>query len=83
MVDCINNLQSLIKSGLDVSNINAYDEIYQKAADLVTPESEEIGMLVMYNFKQCVLNFQQKCPRKKSLLTIFGQCDFAVKLTIF
>ena len=41
-VDCVNNLQSLMKSCRDVSNNDAYDEIYQKAADLVSLEEISI-----------------------------------------
>ena len=33
-VDCVNNLQSLMKSCRDVSNNDTYNEIYQKAADM-------------------------------------------------
>ena len=45
-VDCGNNLQSLMKCCRDVSNIDTYDEIYQKAADKVSPE--EIDMPATY-----------------------------------
>ena len=41
-VDCVNNLQSLMKSCRDMSNNDTYDEIYQKAADMVS--LEEISM---------------------------------------
>ena len=37
-VDCVNNLQSLTNTCRDVSNNDTYDEIYQKAVDMVTPE---------------------------------------------
>ena len=37
-VDCVNNLQSLMKSCGDVSNNDTYNEIYQKAADMVSPK---------------------------------------------
>ena len=37
-VDCVNNLQSLMKSCRDVSNNDTYDKICQKAAYLVLPE---------------------------------------------
>ena len=37
-VDCVNNLQQLMKSCRDVSNNGTYDEIYQKAVDMVSPE---------------------------------------------
>ena len=41
-MDCVNNLQSLMKTCRNVSNNDTYDEIYQKAADMVSPE--EINM---------------------------------------
>ena len=41
-LDCVNNLQSLMKSGRDVSSNNTYDEIYQKAVDMLS--SKEISM---------------------------------------
>ena len=41
-VDCVNNLQLLMKSCRDISNNDAYDEIYQIAADMVS--TEEISM---------------------------------------
>ena len=34
-VDCVNNLQSLMKSCRDVNNNDTHDEIYQKPADMV------------------------------------------------
>ena len=41
-VDCVNNSQSVMKSCRDFSNNDTYDEIYQKAADMVS--CEEISM---------------------------------------
>ena len=41
-VDCVNNLQSLMKSCRDVRNIDTEDEFNQKAADMESPE--EISM---------------------------------------
>ena len=41
-VDCVNNLQSLMKSCRDVGNNDAYKEIYQKSAYMVS--LEEISM---------------------------------------
>ena len=41
-VDCVNNLQSLMKSYQDVSNNDTYDKVYRKAADMVSPK--EISM---------------------------------------
>ena len=37
-VDCVNNLQSLTKFCRNVSNNDANNENYQKAADMVSPE---------------------------------------------
>ena len=41
-MDCVNNLQSLMKFCRDVSNNDTYNQIYQKVADMVP--SEEIRM---------------------------------------
>ena len=41
-LDCVNNLQSLKKSCRDVSNTDSSDKIYQKAADMVSPEEISI-----------------------------------------
>ena len=41
-VDCVYNLQSLMKSCRDVSNNDTYDGIYRRATDIVSPE--EISM---------------------------------------
>ena len=37
-VDCVNNLQSLLKSCRDVSKNDTCNEIYQNAADMVSPD---------------------------------------------
>ena len=37
-VDCVNNLQSLMKSCRDVSKNDTCNEIYQNAADMVSPD---------------------------------------------
>ena len=47
-VGCENNLQSLMKSFRDVSNNNTYDEIYQKAADMVSPEEMSMPRIVKH-----------------------------------
>ena len=47
-VDCVNNLQSLMKSCRDVSNNDSYDKIYQKAADMVTPEEISMPRIVKH-----------------------------------
>ena len=44
-VDCVNNLQSLMKSCRYVSNNDTYDEIYQKTAEMVSPEEISIHVL--------------------------------------
>ena len=45
-VNCVNDLQSLMRSCQDVSNNDTYNKIYQKAADMVSPE--EISTYVSY-----------------------------------
>ena len=40
-VDCVNNLLSLVKSCRDISNNDIYDEIHQKAADMVSSEEKK------------------------------------------
>ena len=52
-VDCVNNLQSLMKSCRDVSNNDIYDEICQKAADMVSPEEISMPSIVKYQM-MCV-----------------------------
>ena len=47
-VDCVNNLQSLMKSCRDVSNNDPYDEIYQKMADMVSPEEISVPRIVKH-----------------------------------
>ena len=47
-VNCVNNLQSLMKSYRDVSNNDTYDEIYQKAADTVSPEGISMPRIVKH-----------------------------------
>ena len=47
-MDCVNNLQSLMKSCRDISNSDTYDEIYQKAADMVSPEEISIPRIVKH-----------------------------------
>ena len=47
-VDCVNNLQSLMKSCRDVCNNDSYDEIYQKAADMVSPEEISLPRIVKH-----------------------------------
>ena len=47
-MDCVNNLQSLMNSCRDVSNNDTYDEIYQKVADIVSPEEISIPRIVKH-----------------------------------
>ena len=47
-VDCVNNLQSLMNSCRDVSNNDTYDEICQKAADMVSPEKISMPRIVKH-----------------------------------
>ena len=47
-VDCVNNLQSLMKSCRDVSNNDIYDEIYQKVASMVSPEKINMPRIVKH-----------------------------------
>ena len=47
-VDCVNNLQSLMKSCRYVSNNGTYDKIYQKAADMVSPEEISMPRIVKH-----------------------------------
>ena len=47
-VNCVNNLQSLMKSCRDESNNDTYDEIYQKAADMVSPEEISMPRIVKH-----------------------------------
>ena len=48
-VDCVNNLQLLMKSCRDVSNNNTYDEIYQKAANVVSPREISMPRIVKHH----------------------------------
>ena len=47
-MDCVNNLQLLMKSCRDVSNSDTYDEIYQKVADMVSPEKIRMPCIVKH-----------------------------------
>ena len=52
-VNCVNNLQSLMKSCRDVSNNDTYDEIYQRAADKMSPEEISMPHIVKYQTMRC------------------------------
>ena len=47
-MDCVNNLQLLMKSCRDVSNNDTYDEIYLKTADMVLPEEISVPHIVKH-----------------------------------
>ena len=68
-----------MKSCRDVSNNDTYDEVYQKAADMVSPE--EISMPRIVKHQTIRSNVPAESPQPLS--PIFGQCDFTVRSTIF
>ena len=84
-VDCVINLQLPMKSCRDVSNNDAYDEIYQKASDMVSPE--EISMPRVVKHQTMRSNVTAESPKNYYLCNLyysfFGKCDFAVRSTIF
>ena len=47
-MDCVNNLQSLMKSCRDVRNNDIYDKIYEKAANLMSPEEISMPRIVKH-----------------------------------
>ena len=69
----------------DVSNKETYDEIYQTAADMVSPE--EISMPHIVKYQTMRSNVLAESPKNYYPLSpyypLFGQCDFAVITTIF
>ena len=83
-VDCVNNLQSLIKSCRDVSNNDTFDEINQKAADMVS--SEEISMPRIVKHQTMRSNVPAESFKNYYLRILyhpFLECDFAVGQKIF
>ena len=48
VVDCANNLQSLMNSCQDVSNNDTCDEICHKAADMMSPEKISMPRIVKH-----------------------------------
>ena len=64
-----NNLQSLMKSCRNVSNKNAYDEIYQKAADMVSPE--EISMRRIVKHQTMRSNVPAESPKNYYLRNLY------------
>ena len=65
---CVNNLQSLMKSCRDVSNNDIYDEICQKAAEMVSPE--EICMPRIIKHQTMNSNLQAESPMNYYLLNL-------------
>ena len=70
-VDCANNLQSLMKSCQDVSNNYTYNEIYQKAADMVSPE--EISMPRVVKHQTMRSNVSAESPKNYYLRNLYYQ----------
>ena len=69
-VDCVSNLQALIKSCRDVSNNDIYDEIYQKAADMVSPE--EISMTRIVKHQTMRSNVPAESPKNYYLRNLYN-----------
>ena len=68
-VDCVNNLQSLMKSCRDVSNNDTSDEIYQKAADIVSPEEISIPRMIKHQMLRS--NVPAESPKNYYLRNIY------------
>ena len=68
-VDCVHNLQSLMKSCRDVSNNYTYDEIYQKAADMVSPE--ELSMPRIVKHQTMFSNVSKESPKNCYLRNLY------------
>ena len=68
-VDCANNLQSLMKSCRDVSNNDAYDKIYHKAADMLSPE--EISMPRVVKHQTIRTNVPAESPKNYYLCNLY------------
>ena len=80
-VECLKNLQSLIKSCQDISNSAIFDEIYQKAADMVTSEKMSMPRKPIVKHQTMCSNIPAETRKnylsQQPLLPIFEQCDFA------
>ena len=70
-VDCVNNLQSLMKSFRDVNDNDTYDEIYQKADDMVSPE--EISMPLIVKHQTTRSNVSAESPKNYYLRNLYYQ----------
>ena len=68
-VDCVNNLQSLMKSCRDVSKTDTNDKIYQQAADLVSPK--EIRMLLIVKHQTMRGNVPTESPKNYYLRNLY------------
>ena len=68
-VDCVNNLQSLMKSCRDVGNNDTYDKIYQKAADMVSPG--EISMPRIVKHQTMSSNVPAESPKNYYLCNLY------------
>ena len=68
-VDCVNNLQSLMKSCRDISKNDTYDEIDQKATDMVSPE--EINMPHIVKHQTMRSNVPAESPRNYYLRNLY------------
>ena len=68
-VDCVNNLQLLIKSCRDVSKNDPYDEIYQKAVDMVSPEEINLPRNVKHQTMRS--NVPTKSPKNYYLRNFY------------
>ena len=85
-VDCENNLQSLMKFCRDVNNNDTYNEIYQKVADMVSPE--EISMPRIVKHQTMPSNVPAESPKNYYLCNLYYSFldsvhDFAVGSTRF
>ena len=79
-VKCVNNLQSLLKSCRDVSNNYTYDEIYQGAADMVSPEGITMTRIVQHQTIR--RNVPAESPKNCFLRNLYYQCLDSVILQL-
>ena len=68
-VDCVNNLQSLMKSCRDVSSNDTYNEIYQKAAGMVS--HKEISMSRIVKHQTIRSNVPAESPKNYYLRNLY------------
>ena len=68
-MDCVNNLQSLMKSCRDVSNNDTFDEIYQKVAGMVS--LEEISMPSIVKYETMRSNVPPESPKNYYLRNFY------------